>query len=73
MAARRMTEAAVQSPSRPLEPYGRVVVLFDIAGNRWDLLGLAVPALQPLPATAAFPALPRPAAMGNYEQALAAA
>ena len=25
------------------EPYGRVVVFTDLAGNRWDLLGPAAP------------------------------
>jgi catechol 2,3-dioxygenase-like lactoylglutathione lyase family enzyme len=36
----RMNEAGVvfvASPRR--EPYGRVVVFLDVAGNRWDLLG----------------------------------
>ena len=36
----RMTSAGVEfvEPSRT-EPYGRVAVFLDIAGNRWDLLG----------------------------------
>ena len=36
----RMTAAGVQFASQPRdEPYGRVAVFLDIAGNRWDLLG----------------------------------
>jgi catechol 2,3-dioxygenase-like lactoylglutathione lyase family enzyme len=36
----RMREAGVQFVSEPREePYGRVAVFLDIAGNRWDLLG----------------------------------
>ena len=36
----RMTSAGVQFVSQPRdEPYGRVAVFLDIAGNRWDLLG----------------------------------
>ena len=36
----RMTAAGVQFAGPPRdEPYGRVVVFLDIAGNRWDLLG----------------------------------
>jgi catechol 2,3-dioxygenase-like lactoylglutathione lyase family enzyme len=36
----RMRAAGVQFVSEPRdEPYGRVVVFLDIAGNRWDLLG----------------------------------
>ena len=36
----RMTTAGVRFISPPRdEPYGRVVVFLDIAGNRWDLLG----------------------------------
>lgn len=36
----RMTAAGVEFLSSPrTEAYGRVVVFFDIAGNRWDLLG----------------------------------
>ena len=36
----RMTAAGVtfESPPRS-EPYGRVAVFLDVAGNRWDLLG----------------------------------
>jgi len=38
----RMTAAGVQFVSPPrAEPYGRVAVFLDIAGNRWDLLGPA--------------------------------
>ena len=37
---RRMTAAGVQFATAPrTEPYGRVAVFVDIAGNRWDLLG----------------------------------
>jgi predicted enzyme related to lactoylglutathione lyase len=36
----RMVRAGVEMMSAPRsEPYGRVVVFKDIAGNRWDLLG----------------------------------
>ncbi len=36
----RMTAAGVEFAGEPREePYGRVVVFVDIAGNRWDLLG----------------------------------
>ncbi len=36
----RMVEADVEFVSLPrTEPYGRVAVFVDIAGNRWDLLG----------------------------------
>ena len=36
----RMTRAGVRFVSAPRdEPYGRVAVFEDIAGNRWDLLG----------------------------------
>ena len=38
----RMTSAGVEFVSPPrTEPYGRVAVFLDIAGNRWDLLGPA--------------------------------
>jgi catechol 2,3-dioxygenase-like lactoylglutathione lyase family enzyme len=38
----RMTSAGVQFLSPPrVEPYGRVAVFADVAGNRWDLLGPA--------------------------------
>ncbi|MFA1542624.1 VOC family protein [Actinomadura monticuli] len=38
----RMTDAGVEFVTRPrTEPYGRVAVFLDIAGNRWDLLGPA--------------------------------
>lgn len=37
---RRMTDAGVTFVRPPrAEPYGRVAVFLDIAGNRWDLLG----------------------------------
>jgi catechol 2,3-dioxygenase-like lactoylglutathione lyase family enzyme len=37
---RRMVAAGVKFIGEPrTEPYGKVVVFFDIAGNRWDLLG----------------------------------
>src|SRR3954468_21757542 len=36
----RMREAGVMFVGEPREePYGRVVVFVDVAGNRWDLLG----------------------------------
>jgi catechol 2,3-dioxygenase-like lactoylglutathione lyase family enzyme len=36
----RMTAASVEFVTAPrTEPYGRVAVFRDIAGNRWDLLG----------------------------------
>lgn len=36
----RMAAAGVEFVGPPREePYGRVVVFLDIAGNRWDLLG----------------------------------
>jgi catechol 2,3-dioxygenase-like lactoylglutathione lyase family enzyme len=36
----RMAAAGVVFHGRPrVEPYGRVVVFEDVAGNRWDLLG----------------------------------
>jgi catechol 2,3-dioxygenase-like lactoylglutathione lyase family enzyme len=39
-AYRRMTDAGVTFVTQPRsEPYGRVAVFLDIAGNRWDLLG----------------------------------
>jgi catechol 2,3-dioxygenase-like lactoylglutathione lyase family enzyme len=38
----RMTAAGVRFVTAPrTEPYGRVAVFLDIAGNRWDLLGPA--------------------------------
>jgi catechol 2,3-dioxygenase-like lactoylglutathione lyase family enzyme len=38
----RMTSAGVEFLTPPrTEPYGRVAVFTDIAGNRWDLLGPA--------------------------------
>jgi catechol 2,3-dioxygenase-like lactoylglutathione lyase family enzyme len=39
---RRMTERGVRFVGAPrTEPYGRVVVFLDIAGNKWDLLSPA--------------------------------
>jgi catechol 2,3-dioxygenase-like lactoylglutathione lyase family enzyme len=39
---RRMIAAGVTFVREPrTEPYGRVAVFLDIAGNRWDLLGAA--------------------------------
>ncbi|MEV0398173.1 VOC family protein [Polymorphospora rubra] len=39
---RRMVDAGTRFVTEPREqPYGRVVVFLDIAGNRWDLLGPA--------------------------------
>jgi catechol 2,3-dioxygenase-like lactoylglutathione lyase family enzyme len=36
----RMVAAGVEFPVLPRdEPYGRVAVFLDIAGNRWDLIG----------------------------------
>ena len=36
----RMRDAGVRFHGEPrAEPYGRVVVFEDVAGNRWDLLG----------------------------------
>jgi len=41
-AYQRMTAAGVEFVTVPrTEPYGRVAVFTDIAGNRWDLLGPA--------------------------------
>jgi catechol 2,3-dioxygenase-like lactoylglutathione lyase family enzyme len=38
----RMVSSDVEFASAPrTEPYGRVAVFLDIAGNRWDLLGPA--------------------------------
>lgn len=38
----RMTAAGVRFDGAPrAEPYGKVAVFLDIAGNRWDLLGPA--------------------------------
>lgn len=38
----RMTAAGVQFLTPPrTEPYGRVAVFLDLAGNKWDLLGPA--------------------------------
>jgi catechol 2,3-dioxygenase-like lactoylglutathione lyase family enzyme len=42
VAFERMTAAGVEFASAPrTEPYGRVAVFLDVAGNRWDLLGPA--------------------------------
>ncbi|MEU4236080.1 VOC family protein [Actinoplanes sp. NPDC026619] len=39
-AYRRLAEGGVTFVREPrVEPYGRVAVFLDIAGNRWDLLG----------------------------------
>lgn len=39
----RMASAGVQFLSAPrTEPYGRVAVFLDIAGNKWDLIGPVV-------------------------------
>ncbi|MFB6392823.1 VOC family protein [Polymorphospora lycopeni] len=39
---RRLVDAGVRFVTEPRDqPYGRVVVFLDIAGNRWDLLGPA--------------------------------
>ena len=36
----RMTSAGVEFVTTPTtQPYGRVVIFRDIAGNRWDLIG----------------------------------
>jgi catechol 2,3-dioxygenase-like lactoylglutathione lyase family enzyme len=36
----RMRDAGIEFASEPRdEPYGRVAVFLDVAGNRWDLLG----------------------------------
>ena len=37
----RMTAAGVEFLSESREPYGRVAVFRDVAGNKWDLLGPA--------------------------------
>jgi catechol 2,3-dioxygenase-like lactoylglutathione lyase family enzyme len=40
---RRMRSAGVEFVTEPRdEPYGRVAVFEDVAGNRWDLLGPAM-------------------------------
>jgi catechol 2,3-dioxygenase-like lactoylglutathione lyase family enzyme len=48
----RMRAAGVEFLAEPrTEPYGRVVVFLDIAGNRWDLLGpVAAQPFVPTPA-----------------------
>jgi catechol 2,3-dioxygenase-like lactoylglutathione lyase family enzyme len=39
-AHRRLAAAGVEFVTQPrTEPYGRVAVFLDIAGNRWDLIG----------------------------------
>lgn len=39
-AHRRMLSHGVMFDGEPrMEPYGKVVVFLDVAGNRWDLLG----------------------------------
>jgi predicted enzyme related to lactoylglutathione lyase len=41
-ASQRMSSAGVEFVRPPrAEPYGRVAVFLDIAGNRWDLIGPA--------------------------------
>ncbi|MCM6772440.1 VOC family protein [Nocardia sp. CDC159] len=43
-AHRRLTDRGIEFLTTPRdEPYGRVAVFLDIAGNRWDLLGPAEP------------------------------
>lgn len=40
----RMVAAGVEFVTEPrTEPYGRVAVFLDVAGNRWDLLGPGAP------------------------------
>lgn len=40
VARRRMLDRGVEFVTQPRdEPYGRVAVFLDLAGNRWDLLG----------------------------------
>jgi catechol 2,3-dioxygenase-like lactoylglutathione lyase family enzyme len=42
VAYERMTAAGVEFLTAPrMQPYGRVAVFVDVAGNRWDLLGPA--------------------------------
>ncbi len=42
-AVERMRAAGVEFDGEPRdEPYGRVCVFLDVAGNRWDLLGPSV-------------------------------
>ena len=41
----RMADAGVTFVTAPrAEPYGRVAVFLDVAGNKWDLLGPTLPA-----------------------------
>jgi len=41
----RMAAAGVHFVTEPrTEPYGRIAVFLDIAGNKWDLIGPAAPA-----------------------------
>lgn len=48
VAYERMTVAGVEFVTSPrAEPYGRVAVFLDIAGNRWDLLGPPLPDMPP--------------------------
>ncbi|CAL9458417.1 hypothetical protein SUDANB121_02603 [Nocardiopsis dassonvillei] len=55
----RMEQAGVRFVTEPRdEPYGRVAVFLDIAGNRWDLLG--PPPARP-PARPRRPGEPGPA------------
>jgi catechol 2,3-dioxygenase-like lactoylglutathione lyase family enzyme len=40
----RMRGAGVEFVTEPRsEPYGRVAVFVDLAGNRWDLIGIVTP------------------------------
>ena len=48
----RMASAGVQFVTVPrAEPYGRVAVFLDIAGNKWDLTGPALYGSQPADAS----------------------
>jgi len=48
IAHRRMLAAGVEFLTEPRnEPYGRVAVFLDIAGNRWDLLGPSTEITKP--------------------------
>lgn len=46
-AYRRMVATGVEFATTPREePYGRIAVFLDIAGNRWDLLGPAPDSME---------------------------
>lgn len=46
----RMRSAGVAFVTEPrTEPYGRIAVFLDVAGNRWDLLGPAPTSVAPDP------------------------